>query len=133
MSEENVEIVERQFKAWNAGAFDEWAATWARDVEVFAPEGWPEGGVFRGLNAWRRQAERLRDTWAEARVAIDEIRPVEDDRVVARIRYITKGADTGLPFETPMAAVFFMRDGKIKQGRYFWKIDDALEAAGLSE
>jgi len=133
MPQENVETVERQFKAWSAGDFDEWAEAWTHDVEVFPPEGWPEGGVNRGLDAWRRQAERLRDTWAEARVAIDEIRPVEDDRVVARIRYITKGADTGLPFETPMAAVFFMRDGKIKQGRYFWKIDDALEAAGLSE
>jgi hypothetical protein len=75
MSQENVEVVERQFKAWNAGDFDEWAETWTHDVEVFPPEGWPEGGVNRGLDAWRRQAERLRDTWAEARVEIDEIRP----------------------------------------------------------
>ena len=133
MSQENVEVVERQFKAWNAGDFDEWAETWTHDVEVFPPEGWPEGGVNRGLDAWRRQAERLRDTWAEARAEIDEIRPVEDDRVLARIRYVTKGAGTGIPFDTPMAAVFFMTDGKIRRGRYFWKIDDALEAAGLSE
>jgi SnoaL-like protein len=53
--------------------------------------------------------------------------------VLARIRYVTKGAGTGLPFDTPMAAVFFMTDGKIRRGRFFWKIDDALEAAGLSE
>ena len=86
----------------------------------------------KGLDAWRRQAERLRDTWAEARIEIDEIRAVED-RVLVRIRYVTKGADTGLPFETPLAAVFFMREGKIKRGEYFWKIDEALEAAGLSE
>jgi ketosteroid isomerase-like protein len=133
MSQENVEIVERQFNAWNAGDFDEWAETWADDVEVFPPEGWPEGGVNRGLDAWRRQAERLRDTWAEARVEIDEIRPIEDDRVLAHIRYLTKGAGTGLPFDTPMAAVFFMADGKIKTGRYFWTADEALEAAGLSK
>jgi ketosteroid isomerase-like protein len=53
--------------------------------------------------------------------------------VLARIRYVTKGAGTGLPFDTPMAAVFFMTDGKIRRGRFFWKIDDALEAAGLRE
>ena len=28
----------------------------------------PEGEVERGLEAWRRQAQRLRDTWAEARI-----------------------------------------------------------------
>jgi ketosteroid isomerase-like protein len=133
MSQENVEVVERQFKAWNAGDFDEWAETWTQDVEVFPPEGWPEGGVNQGLDAWRRQAERLRDTWAEARVEIDEIRPIEDDCVLARIRYVTKGAGTGIPFDTPMAAVFFVIDGKIKRGRYFWKTEDALKAAGLSE
>ena len=132
MSQENVEVVERQFRAWNAGDFDQWAEAWTHDVEVFPPEGWPEGAVNRGLDAWRRQAERLRNTWAEARVEIDEIRPVED-RVLVRIRYVTKGADTGLPFDTPMAAVFHMKEGKIKRGDYFWKIDDALEAAGLSE
>jgi hypothetical protein len=26
-----------------------------------------------------------------------------------------------------------MREGKIKRGHYFWKIEEALEAAGLSE
>jgi hypothetical protein len=92
MSQENVEVVERQFKAWNAGDFDEWAETWTQDVEVFPPEGWPEGGVNQGIDAWRRQAERLRDTWAEARVEIDEIRPIEDDCVLARFRYVTKVA-----------------------------------------
>jgi hypothetical protein len=74
----------------------------------------------------------LRDSWAEARVEVDEIRPVED-RVRVRIRYVTKGADTGLPFETPMAAVFFLKKGKIKRGLYFWKIDEAPEAGGLRE
>jgi len=132
MSQENVEVVERQFKAWSAGNLDEWAEAWDRDVVVIAPKGWPEGEVEKGLDAWRRQAERLRDTWAEARIEIDEIRAVED-RVFVRIRYVTKGADTGLPFETPLAAVFFMRDGKIRRGQYFWKIDEALEAAGLRE
>ena len=132
MSQENVEVVERQFKAWSVGDLDEWAKAWDRDVVVVAPKGWPEGEVERGLDAWRRQAERLRDTWAEARIEIDEIRAVED-RVVVRIRYVTKGADTGLPFETPMAAVFVMTQGKITRGEYFWEFAEALEAAGLRE
>jgi ketosteroid isomerase-like protein len=42
MSQENVEIVRRQFKAWSAGNLDEWAEAWDRDVVVIAPKGWPE-------------------------------------------------------------------------------------------
>ncbi len=132
MSQENVEIVTRQFQAWNAGDFDKWAVDMDRDVVVVAPEGWPDGEVNRGVDAWRRQAQRLRDSWADARIEIDEIRPVED-RVVARIRYVTKSAETGLPFETPMAAVFYLKERKIKHAQFFWEAAEALEAAGLRE
>ncbi len=68
MSEENVEIVRRQFEAWNIGDFDEWAQAWDSEVVVISPEGWPDGEVSRGLDDWRQQAERLRGSWAEARV-----------------------------------------------------------------
>src|SRR5687768_44579 len=132
MSQENVEIVTRQFNAWSAGDLDTWSEAWDPDVVVVPPKGWPEGGVNRGLDAWRSQARRLRDSWTEARIEIDEIRPVED-RVLVQIRYVTKGADTGLPFDTPMAAVFFFEDRKIKRAEYYWETDEALEAAGLQE
>ena len=95
-------------------------------------KGWPEGEVERGLDAWRRQAQRLRDTWDEARVEVDEIQDLKD-QVHARIRYVTVGADTGIPFETPMAVVFFLSEGKITRGYFGWTMADALEAAGLSE
>jgi ketosteroid isomerase-like protein len=132
MSQENVEVVRRQFEAWSAGDLDRSLMDWDPDVIVVPPQGWPEGEVIRGLDAWRRQGERLRDSWAEARIEIDEIRAV-DDRVLVRIRYVTRGADTGLPFETPMTAVFFFGGGKIKRAEYYWERADALEAAGLSE
>jgi ketosteroid isomerase-like protein len=100
MSQENVEIVLGQWDAWNKGDLDRWAQAWDSEVVVVAPKGWPEGQVERGLGAWRRQAERLRDTWAEARIEVDEVRDVKD-RVLARFRYVTLGGDSGIPFETP--------------------------------
>ncbi len=99
---------------------------------MFAPKGWPEGPMERGLDAWRRQAERLRDTWAEARIEVDEIRDVAD-RVLARIRYVTLGGDTAIPFETPMGVVCFLSEGKITRAYFDWTLDGALAAAGLSE
>ena len=94
MSRENVEVVRRQFALWSKGERDAWARHWDRDVVITPPEGWPEGTVNPGLEAWRRQAERPRDSWEEARVEIDEIRPVGDDRVVARVRYVTRGEES---------------------------------------
>ena len=99
MSQENVEIVRGQWDAWNDGNLDKWAQAWDSEVVVTAPQGWPDGPVERGLDAWRRQAQGLRDTWGEARIEIDEIWDV-DDRVLARFRYVTLGADTAIPFET---------------------------------
>jgi ketosteroid isomerase-like protein len=133
MSQENVEVVRRQFDLWSQGDLDAWAQHWDPDVIVVAPEGWPEGDTNRGLEAWRRQAERLRDSWEEARVEIDEIRPSGPDGVVARIRYVTGGKDPGMSFDTAMAAAFFLRDGKIVRAQYCWDIAEALEAVGLSE
>jgi ketosteroid isomerase-like protein len=133
MSQENVEIVRRVNELFSKGDLDRWAEHWDPEVVVTPPKGWPEGEEPRGIEAWRRQAERLRDSWEEARVEVDEIRPVGDDQVLARIRYITRGRDTGMSFDTPMAAVFRLRGGRIVRARYFWEYDDALEAAGLSE
>jgi ketosteroid isomerase-like protein len=132
MSEENVAIVLGQWDAWNDGDLDAWAQAWDPETVVVAPKDWPEGAESRGLDAWRRQAERLRSGGVEARVEVDEIRKV-DDGVYARIRYVTLGTDTGLPFETPMGVVLILSAGKITRAYFAWTMTEALEAAGLSE
>ena len=133
MSQENVEIVRRQFELWSEGDLDGWAQDWDPEVVVVPPEGWPEGGEVRGRDAWRRQAERLRDSWEQAHIEIDEIRPVGTDRAVTRIRYVTLGKEGGMSFDTPMAAAIVLRDRKIIRADYFWDFAEALEAAGLSD
>lgn len=132
MREEHVEIVLRQWDAWNAGDLDTWAEAWDSEVVVRAPKGWPEGEIEHGIDAWRRQAQRLRDTWAEARIEVDEIRKV-NDRVLARFRYVTRGPDSGIPFETPLAVVFDLSEGKIKRAHFAWAMAEAVEAAHRSE
>jgi ketosteroid isomerase-like protein len=95
MSRENVEVVLAQWEAWNDGDLDRAVEAWDPDAVVFAPKDWPEGEESRGRDAWRRQAERLRDTWADARIDVDEIKG-EQDRVLARLSYVTRGTGTGI-------------------------------------
>ena len=130
MSQENVEIVRDVFGRF--GANDRDFSNWDEDVVVIPPEGWPEGGEIRGLDAWRRQVERLRDSWEDARIEIDEIRPIDDERVLTIFRYVTRGRDGTLAFDTTMGSVFTLRGDRIVRAEYFRSADDALEAAGLS-
>jgi ketosteroid isomerase-like protein len=127
--DENLEIVRRQFELWNEGDLDQAIECYHPDVVVIAPEGWPEGPRTDGVDAWRRQAERLRASWERASVEIDELRAIGDQRVVARIRYLTEGGDKAISFDTAMGAMFVLVAGRIVRGEYFWSFDQALEAA----
>jgi ketosteroid isomerase-like protein len=106
VSEENVEIVLRQWELWNEGEFDKWAQVHHPNVVVVAPEGWPEGAVSEGIEAWRLQAERLR---------------------------VTRGSDANFSFDTPMAVAITLKAGKITRAEFFWDVAEALKAAGVSE
>ena len=128
MPEERVKIIRRQLEAWNDGDLDGAVRHFHRDVVVVAPEGWPEGPEVTGIDAWQRQAERLRDTWGRARVEIEELRAI-GDLVVARLRYLTEGGSQAISFDTPMGALFRFEGDKIVRGEYFWSFDQALEAA----
>jgi ketosteroid isomerase-like protein len=131
MSQDNVEIVRETIEAFNR---DEESSRWHPEVVVVPPEGWPEGGeVVHGLAAWQRQMERLRDSWADTRLEIDDIRSVDEERVVWTLRWLTTGKDSGLAFETAMGAVYTVNDGLIVRGEFFRSPADALEAVGLSE
>ncbi len=134
MSEENVEMVRAWFEVWNApdGDLDELRRFFDPAVVVIPPDGWPEGPA-RGIDAWKRQAESLRKTWAQARMEIDEIYAAGDDRVVSHMRYLTHGNDDSIAFETQISAVFFFTERRVTRALYFWDKAEALEATGLSE
>ena len=117
MSQENVEVVRRQNELFSKGDLDRWAEHWDPEVVVTPPKGWPEGEEPQGIEAWRRQAERLRDSWEEARAEVDEIRPIGDDQVLARFRYVTRGRDTGMSFDTPMTAGAFATPEALARAR----------------
>jgi ketosteroid isomerase-like protein len=134
MPDANAQVFLQALELWNEGEdLAGWAEFYDPDVVVTAPEGWPEGAETIGLDAWREQAERLRSTWKEARTEVDEIRSVGEDRVLVRIRYVTKGERTEVPFDTAMVVVVHLKEGKITRADYFWDLDRALEAAGLTE
>ena len=131
MSQQNVEIAEALFDAWNAGDMDAVRELFAPDVVVRTPEGWPEPGPYVGRDAVMRQLEQNRGAWDA-----DMIEPIKGfigvaDRVIGH--YLWRGAGRGPETEFELTFVATVRDGKILNLEYFWDHAEALKATGLSE
>jgi ketosteroid isomerase-like protein len=132
MSKENVDFVRRSFDAWNRNDWEALERFYDPAVEGKGPEGWPETGILRGWEAVRLQFARNKDSWEEEHVEIDEINDVGSDLALAQIRWVTKGRESGITFESPVSILFTVR-GKIVRLEYYFDHAEALKAAGLSE
>ena len=124
----NVDVVRDAYTAWNQAAFDEWKAMHRPDVIVIPPEGFPEGNPTEDREAWFTQAMRLTDSWEEQRVEVEELHEVPGDRVLSIICWVTKGKDSGITLETPMAAITTVRDGRIVRHEFFRDREEARRA-----
>ena len=132
MSQENVEIVRLSVELWNDGDWEEFRAMHDLDVVVVPPEGWPDGDVSNGIDAWIRQSMRLKEPWGVSRTLVDQVREAGDS-VVCRLNWKTTGRDSGIAVETEFWAIYTLLAGKIIRIAFFGDRSRALEAVGLSE
>ena len=88
-----------------------------------------EGEVFRGDDGVRTYFERLRGAWSEFHLLADEYRELGDAIVVlGRLRGYGRGGE--VPVESPVGAVWELRDGKIRRLRAYLTHAEAIAAAG---
>ncbi len=76
--------------------------------------------------------ERWLDAWDDAWDEVDEIVEV-GDVVVAAVRVHGRGRRSGMEISQRLFDVHELRDGRILRMREFLDLDQALEAAGLSD
>ena len=133
MSEEEVDLLRRSAEAWNRTDWEALQAIYAADVVVVAPQEWPESEGARGWEEWRLQIERLKGSWENERIEVDEIRALPDGRAFVRFSWLASGRASGAPAVVPMAGVYTVTGGQIKRVEFFLNLDDALKVAGLSE
>jgi ketosteroid isomerase-like protein len=131
MSEENVEIVRRDYEAFDRGDF----ATLLDDVhpEIVTwahprgDEGRYEGkeGVIRFITEWTEAFEEFRSVAEEFRDA--------GEKVLVRVLQQGRGRGSGIPVKGHFWLVHHMRNGKAYQVDLFDNEAEALKTAGLSE
>jgi ketosteroid isomerase-like protein len=136
MSQENVEIAQAAFDAWNRGDMAALRELYDPDAIMRLDMNWVEPGPFVGRDTIMRQFEYLRDTWDA-----DALEPSEfidaADRVVVRYVWRVTGRVAG-PVDSPelnqpITLVYTMRKGRIFLAEFFRDHAEALEVAGLRE
>ncbi len=134
MSEENVEIIERAVEAFNEGgmgseatlAFFDATAVFEEPIEQPGPR------VAHGRESISRMFTQFDETWEEHRTHPEEIRAIDNERVLLLTLDHFRGRD-GIEIDQPSGTIFTLRAGKIIRMQPFWERVHALEAAGLSE
>jgi ketosteroid isomerase-like protein len=134
MSEENVEIVRRAVQEFNERGFEgvvDSDLIWD-EVEFHEPPEQPAPRVARGREEVRKMGTEFDAAWEEHQSEPQEIRAVGPDRVLLVTVERFKGRD-GIELETPHAAVFTLREGKILLWHAFWDKQKALAVTGLAD
>ena len=132
MSQENVEIVRRDYDAYLSGDFE--AALAMIDPEVVGMHRGPFRTAMSPADTteWSRRCEPGRGAWEAFRIDVDEIIDAGDQVLVVE-QQSGRGKGSGVPLAQQNFSVFTIRDEKIIQVVVLRARDEALEAAGLSE
>jgi ketosteroid isomerase-like protein len=131
MSQENVEIVQRTYAAFERGDLGALLDDVHPEVVSWAhprgDEGRYEGrdGVVRFITEWLEPFDEFTQVPEEFRDA--------GDKVLVRVFQRARGKESGVPVEGNFWLVHHLRDGKAFQVDLYDNEDEALEAAGLSE
>jgi len=135
MSQENVEKVRAAMEAWNRG-------DWEGALEDTAPEFVVDNstslgewrGVHRGADQVKRMWQKFTEPWESVNIEIDEFIEAGEDVVVTRQTARFVGRD-GIELPGPVRSgwLWTFRDGAAIRVVVYNDLEDALEAAGLSE
>ena len=135
MSQENVEVVRRDYEAFNAGDISRWLEGWHPNAEMHDLPTLPDAKVYRGHTELRTWIESILEGAEYFRVVPERFID-GDDFVLVPVQASAKGRGawlSGMTVEMRFVHVFEMKDGKVQCLRTYAAEDEALEAVGLSE
>jgi len=133
MSQENVELVQSAFDAWERGdtasildvCDEDIVVIQAAELPGVPPRQYGHEGVLEAFAIWPEQ-------WDDFRIEI--VRTFESgDEVVVTTNQSGRGKDSGIEVATQFTFLFTIRDRKITEWRIFMREAEALEAARLED
>jgi ketosteroid isomerase-like protein len=128
MSQENVAAMRRIIDAVNAKDWQGVLADLAPDVEIDDAD-IPEATGGDSFLAWIARWDEAWDSWHAENI---EVRPGEDDEVIALFTMVVKGRGSGVELRRADALVASFRGGKAVKLGYYNDQAQALTAVGLA-
>jgi ketosteroid isomerase-like protein len=128
---ENLDLVRSIYAAWERGDYA--CGGWAdRDIEYLGADSL-ESTATTGVAAMESSWGRFRETWGEFRPEAEELRELDDRRVLALIQRRGRGGTSGVELRAQSAHLFEIREGKVVRFVHYWDRDRALAELGLEE
>jgi ketosteroid isomerase-like protein len=133
MSQDDVEIVQQIFDAFNSEDIDLILSFTHSDFEVEVPADFSaEPDTYRGHDGMRRYWESFRDAMEEIRFQPERL--WDAGRAVVVVMHVTaKGRQTAIPVEQRLVGLWTICDGKAMRVRVYGSQSEALRAVGLTE
>jgi ketosteroid isomerase-like protein len=132
MSQENVEIVQRQVDIWNRRDVATWLASFGSDPEIdWSRARGPLKGVYRGRGQLEAFWNELWSTFEDLQIETYGFAEAGTEVVVSNTAH-ARGRE-GIEVVARSTFVYTVADGQITRIRMFQERAEALEAAGLSQ
>jgi ketosteroid isomerase-like protein len=129
MSEENVEIVRRIYRAWEEGSPLD-SGLISEDIEWVNAREAVEPGTRHGTAAFAYAAAAVSSTFPGVRIEFEDFLDA-GDRVVAIGTLSGTGRGSGIEVGRRQGYVWTIRDGKAVRFQWFNDPDEALKAVGV--
>ena len=133
MSQENVELVRRNYEAFAQGGLDRWMEYWSDDLDYRPAKDDFDFAPIHGKDAMRKHIGDWIDTFDGYSFGPVELIDAGQDTVVAVERFGGRAKLSGVETDQTSGVVLTIRDGKIARCREYATRAEALEAVGLRE
>jgi ketosteroid isomerase-like protein len=127
VSSANLDLVRSIYAAWERGDYS--SVEWAHpEMELVIADG-PSPGRWRGLAGMAEGVRSILGAWEDWHAEVDEFRELDDERVLALVRFRGRGKTSGLELEQMRArgaSVFHVHDGKVTRQVIYFDRERAL-------
>ena len=129
MASANVELVQRIYSAWERGDFS--GAGWAHPELEFVRVDGPAPGRWKGVEIDVGVRDML-SAWEDLRLAAEEFRELDGDRVLALASGVARGKRSGVQLRVSATNLFHIANGKVTRVVTYYDRDLALAELGLA-
>ena len=133
MSQEWVDLVRLGFEAVQRGDLAVFDGMTTPDLVLVQPPEVPDAKTYEGPDAIAESMEDWPKQWEDFRMDLIEILDAGDEVAVSVTRHRGRGRESGIEMDFEVFYVQRGRDGKLARMEMFFKREQAIEAAGLSE